>query len=41
MYSEYGIAFDGKGWGSLDNDYDWNVVIFGVDHSSSSHTDNQ
>ena len=40
MYSGYGIAFDGK--------YEWNfgnvsascVTIFGVDNSSSSHTDN-
>ena len=33
VYGGYGIAFDGKG--------DWrNVVIFGVDNSSSSHTDN-
>ena len=33
-----GIAFDGEGSWSFDNDYARNVVIFGVDNSSSSHT---
>ena len=37
----YGIAVDGKGEWSFGNDYAKNVVIFGVDNSSSSHTDNQ
>ena len=32
VYSGYGMAFDGKG--------EWKVVIFGLDNSSSSHTDN-
>ena len=40
MYSGYGIAFDGKGSWSFGNDYASNVVIFGVDNSSSSHADN-
>ena len=39
MYSCYGIAFDGAEW-SLDNDFVSDVVIFGVDNSSSSHSDN-
>ena len=35
------IAFDGEvGW-SFGNDYARNVAIFGVDNSSSSHTDNR
>ena len=37
MHSGYGIAFDGKGTWSFGNGYDRNVVIFGVDNSSSSH----
>ena len=41
MYSGYGIAFDVEGEQSFGYDYVWNVVIFGVDNSSSSHTDNQ
>ena len=40
MYSGYGIAFDGKGLLSFGNDFARNVVIFDVDNSSSSHTDN-
>ena len=36
----YGIAFDGAGSGSFDNDFASNVIIFGVDNSSWSHTDN-
>ena len=35
------IAFDGKGPWSFDNDFSRNVVILGVDNSSSSHTDNR
>ena len=38
--SSYGIAFDGKGKWSFGNDFARNVIIFGVDNSSSSHTDN-
>ena len=41
MHSGYGIAFDVEGEQSFGYDYVWNVVIFGVDNSSSSHTDNQ
>ena len=37
----WGIAFDGKGSSSFGSDFVKNVVIFGVDNSSSSHTDNQ
>ena len=37
----YGIAFDGKGSWSFGNDRARNVVIIGVDNSSSSHNDNQ
>ena len=40
VYSGYGIAFDGKGFWSFGNGYARNVVIFGVDTSSSSHIDN-
>ena len=40
VYSGYGIAFDGKGKRRLGNDFARNVIIFGVDNSSSSHTDN-
>ena len=40
MYSGYGIAFDGKSCWSFDNDNARIVVIFGVDNSSPSHTDN-
>ena len=38
--SGYGIAFDGKDQWSFCNDYARNVVIFGIDTSSSSHIDN-
>ena len=40
FYSGYGIAFDGKGSRSFGNDFARNVIIFGVDDSSSTHTDN-
>ena len=40
-YNGWGIAFDGEGSWSFGNDFAGNVVIFGVDNSSSSHTDNQ
>ena len=36
-----GIALDGEGAWSFDNDTALNVAIFGVDNSSSSHTDNR
>ena len=40
-YSGYGIAFGWKGSWSFDNDSTRNIVIFGVDNSSSSHTNSQ
>ena len=40
LYSGYGIALNGKGEWNFGNDCARNV-IFGVDNSSSSHTDNQ
>ena len=39
MCSGYGIAFDGGGLRIFDNDSTRNVIIFGVDNSSSSQTD--
>ena len=39
-YSGYGIVFDGTGSWSFSNGFAKNVVIFGVDNTSSSHTDN-
>ena len=41
VYSGYGIAFDGAGLWNFGNDFARNVVIFGVDSSSSSHADNR
>ena len=41
MYRGYGIASDGKGKWNFCNYYAKNVVIFGVDNSSSSHVDNR
>ena len=38
-YSGYGIAFDGAGSWNFGNNLTRNVVIFGVDKSSSSYTD--
>ena len=40
-YNDRGIAFDGEVMWSFANDFGRNVVIFGVDNTSSSHTDNQ
>ena len=37
VYSGYGIAFDEKGNWKFGNDFTRNVVIFGVDNSSSPH----
>ena len=39
LYSSYGIALDGKGKCSFGNDFVRNVIMFGVDNSSSSYTD--
>ena len=41
VYSGYGITFDSAGSWSFDNDTARNVIIFGVDNSSSSHSDNR
>ena len=38
VYSGYEIAFDGIGSWSFGNDIATNVIIFGVNNSSSSHT---
>ena len=40
VYSVYGIAFDGVNSWSFGNDYATNVVIFGFDNSSLSHSNN-
>ena len=40
VYSDYVIAFDRKVTWSFGHDYARNVVIFNVDNSSSSHSDN-
>ena len=40
-YSDYVIAFDRKGTWSFGHDYARNVVIFNVDNSSLSHSDNR
>ena len=34
------MEFDGKSEWGFGNDYARNVIIFGVDNSSSSHADN-
>ena len=41
VYSVYGIVFDGKGEWSFDYGTARNVIIFGVDNASSSHSDNR
>ena len=41
VYSGYGIAFGWKDSWSFENDSTRNIVIFGVDNSSSSHTNSQ
>ena len=40
-YSGYGIGFDRKGFFSIGNEIGRNVIIFGVDMSSSSFNDNK
>ena len=40
VYSGYRIVFDGKISWSFNDDFAGNVIIFGVDNSLSSHTDN-
>ena len=41
MYSGYGIAFDSAGSWGFDNVFAINVIIFSVDNSLSSHSDNR
>ena len=38
-YSGYGITFNSTGSWSFDNDFARNVITFGVDNNSSSHSD--
>ena len=40
MYSGFEVTFDSAGSWSFSNDSAANVIIFGVDNSSSSHADN-
>ena len=40
-YSGFGIGFDRKGFYSTGDEIGRNVIIFGVDMSSPSHTDNK
>ena len=40
-YSRYGIGFDRKGFFSIGDEIRRNVIIFGVDMSSSTHIDNK
>ena len=40
IYNGWGIALDGEGSWSFDNDLARNVIIFGVDNNLSSHTAN-
>ena len=41
MQRGYGITFDKAGSWSFDNDFGRNVIIFGVDNSSLSYSDNR
>ena len=41
VYGGYGISSDGPVTWNFDNGYARNVIIFGVDNSSSTHTDNR
>ena len=41
VYSGYEITFDSAGSWSFDNDFARNIIIFGVDNSSSSYFDNR
>ena len=40
LYRGYGITFDSAGSWSFNRNTARNVIIFGVDNSSSSHADN-
>ena len=41
VYSGNGITFDSASSWSFDNEFARNFIIFGVDNSSSSHSDNR
>ena len=41
QYSGYGIGFDRKGSYSIGDEVSANVIMFGVDMSSSPHIDNK
>ena len=41
VYSGYGVVFDGAGSWSFGNAFAQNAVIFGVDNSLSSHSNNR
>ena len=41
VYIRYRITFDSVGWSSFDNETARNVIVFGVDKSSSSNSDNR
>ena len=41
MYGGYGIVFNAAGEWGFNNDLAKTIIIFDVDNSSSSHTDNQ
>ena len=41
VHSGYGITFNSTDWWSFDSDTARNVIILGVDNSSSSHADNR
>ena len=40
VHSGFGITFESAGSWSFENDISSNVIIFGVDNSSSAHADN-
>ena len=41
VYSGYGMTLDRAGSWSFDDDFARNIIIFGVDNNSSSHSDNR
>ena len=41
VYSVYGVTFDSAGSWGFGNDFARNVIVFGVDNNSSSHSDNR
>ena len=40
VYGGYGIEFYGKGTLGFGHDYGKNIIVLGIDNSSSSHADN-